>query len=547
MGIYNLNPRRVVWFSPNEPSNKYDIWLSRNAHLDKNGEPTTDSNSQRDCDYIFKIYDCGQWNPIVGFNSTTAHKIDTVKDVTYSTTHNGQTITSTGYSEFHVPLFTNPSHSPSELFDGGSVGEVILEYVSEEDWVNIFEGDAFTNAFNTSVIGGDNYNWEVLINQLIDSGDIEIPLATYQKKGGARIQTDTTSQDYRGVPVLFGGPRVGLTYGGNTPPGFTLYGDSLTYNSDNSFLYIPGWALNDWLQDPTGQGTTLPFPIDPGSIVIALDTVLKNTSSIGWSILSTASNPSISPEIYGINRSAAGRYLRIKPDFTGGIPEGGWNQSNCAVEWVDLPEGIEYSAGTGITISQQNEISIDTTGASTNQVLTKTEDGIGWTTPQQTTYTAGAGIDVTGTTISGLIRLDEESTTATSSVVIDTMSITQSFPKGGCRINIDGDSQGGVQPYHYKIINFRPEKNSTLEFNVLNSITYLKGDPVYFKINIDSQTEPSDIIVSFGNNGEYIIHNEALVVNNTIYTFNPKFYKYLVTIQFGIVEIKPIRTNSSSN
>jgi len=133
MGIYNLNPRRVVWFSPNEPSNKYDIWLSRNAHLDENGEPTTDSNSQRDCDYIFKIYDCGKWNPIVGFNTTAANKINTVASAD-------------GYQENHVPLFGNPDNSPDELVDGGTIGDVIYEHMTTSDWEHILENGGLGTA-----------------------------------------------------------------------------------------------------------------------------------------------------------------------------------------------------------------------------------------------------------------------------------------------------------------------------------------------------------------------------------------------------------------
>lgn len=133
MGIYNLNPRRVVWFSPNEPSNKYDIWLSRNAHLDENGEPTTDSNSQRDCDYIFKIYDCGKWNPIVGFNTTAANKINTVASAD-------------GYQENHVPLFGNPDNSPDELVDGGTIGDVLYHHMTESDWEHIIESGGLGTA-----------------------------------------------------------------------------------------------------------------------------------------------------------------------------------------------------------------------------------------------------------------------------------------------------------------------------------------------------------------------------------------------------------------
>lgn len=147
MAINNLNPRRTVWFSPYEPSNKYDIWLSKNAHYDENGEPTTDSNSQRDCDYIFKVYDCGKWQPIVGFNSTAKFKINTVANTEYEYTYNGTRYISNSIQQFHLPLFRNPDDSPAELFDAGTIGEAILQFVSETDWKNIFEGDSFYNAF----------------------------------------------------------------------------------------------------------------------------------------------------------------------------------------------------------------------------------------------------------------------------------------------------------------------------------------------------------------------------------------------------------------
>lgn len=163
MGINNLNPRRVVWFSPNEPSNKYDIWLSRNAHLDENGELTTDSNSQRDCDYIFKIYDCGKWNPIVGFNSTAANKIDCVENNTL----------------YHPAIFTG--QNPNDISDNGSLGELLADshYVNEQEWEDIFNTDQFQQAFNTQVIDGDNYNWgdliETTVQELLDDGEITIP------------------------------------------------------------------------------------------------------------------------------------------------------------------------------------------------------------------------------------------------------------------------------------------------------------------------------------------------------------------------------------
>jgi len=109
--------------------------------------------------------------------------------------------------------------------------------------------------------------------------------------------------------------------------------------------------------------------------------IFKNSSSLGfddtWNL---ASDPHVYPHIWGVNQTNKGKFLKIKDVFPS---EGsGWSQSNNAIEWVDLPTGTTYTPGTGITISQQNEISINTTGASTNQVLTKTANGIGWTTPQ---------------------------------------------------------------------------------------------------------------------------------------------------------------------
>jgi hypothetical protein len=54
-------------------------------------------------------------------------------------------------------LFTKPECSPAELFDAGTIGEAILEYVTEEEWKNIFEGDSFNNSFK--------YYFKTIINE----------------------------------------------------------------------------------------------------------------------------------------------------------------------------------------------------------------------------------------------------------------------------------------------------------------------------------------------------------------------------------------------
>ena len=147
----NKNPRRTIWLSETEPLSHYDIWLSKNQHLNREGDPVSDSGVQRPCDYIFKVWDCDNWYPIIGLNATAVNKIDTVLNVGYTTTHNGNTISSFSYKEFHLPLFTKEECSPSELFDGGTIGEVILEYMTEEEWGNIFNSEAFENAWETNI------------------------------------------------------------------------------------------------------------------------------------------------------------------------------------------------------------------------------------------------------------------------------------------------------------------------------------------------------------------------------------------------------------
>ena len=164
MADNNKNPRRTIWLSETEPLSHYDIWLSKNQHLNSDGEPVVDSGVQRDCDYIFKVWDCDNWHPIVGLNSTALNKINTVKNQGYNSTNpnTGHTINSYSYDEFHLPLFTKPASSPSELFDAGTIGDAILEYVTEAEWENIFEGDAFNNSF------------KLYFKFIVENGDINI-------------------------------------------------------------------------------------------------------------------------------------------------------------------------------------------------------------------------------------------------------------------------------------------------------------------------------------------------------------------------------------
>lgn len=208
MAINNLNPRRTVWFSPYEPSNKYDIWLSKNAHYDENGESTTDSSAQRDCDYIFKIYDCGKWNPIVGFNSTAANKINTVTGTSYQYTFDSESYTSNGKQEFDLPLFTKDS--PQELFSAGPLGNALNKFVTDTQWNTIYENH-IKNIIEWNTIYEDH------IKNIIEQYPFDLWHADHEYLGG--IWADRFNSTYTNTSTWM----AQCKYKCNAPNNYNLY------------------------------------------------------------------------------------------------------------------------------------------------------------------------------------------------------------------------------------------------------------------------------------------------------------------------------------
>lgn len=364
------NVRRVINYTNTEPLNKYDLWLSENLRYNEDGELEYDNNGQPACDLILKIFRNGKWEPIVGYNTASENKINIVKGVSYTYTpinYPHTTHTNYGFSQNHLPLFRNPNDSPDELFDAGTLGEAICGFVTESEWNNIFQTDWFTNAFNTSIIGGNDYNWSNLIQELISGGDVEIPLANTRRKGGIKAAQDPQeADDCRNIPIVLAGPNVGSVWG--LPFGNGLYPQNKypgDLDEETEYLYLPGWALLEWMKNPYfNQQNPQPFI----SGWKGVDVQLRQNSDLVWVGLS------------GVIPENTGKFCTVQLDIT--------DPSGATIEWVDLPEGTIYSAGTGITISQQNAISINTTGALTDQVLTKTASGVGWSTPsQQIQYT----------------------------------------------------------------------------------------------------------------------------------------------------------------
>ena len=572
MAINNLNPRRVVWFSPNEPSNKYDIWLSRNAHYNENGEPTTDSNSQRDCDYIFKIYDCGKWNPIVGFNTTAANKIDTVTGVDYTidgVTHSGKNV-------YHPAIFT--AESPNELYDAGSLGELLKDthFVTEEDWKEIYNeyiktiieqypfdlwpaeqnelGGIFADRFASTHIdstvanktwmaqckykynASSNYNLYIHAKDIISavndyqtdhpnepgiqpSGDFELWLADTTRIGGIKAAQDpNTADDCRNIPIVLAGPTVGsvwgLPFGSGTYPGDT--------DNETEYLYLPGWALLEWMKNPYfNQQEPQPFI----SGWKGVDTQLRENSDLIWVGLS------------GVIPENTGKFCTIQLDNT--------DPSGATIDWVDLPEGTRYSAGTGITISQQNEISINTTNASTNQVLTKTANGVGWSTPsQQIQYTGTNLIKVNSS--NNEIGINMDSNPSSGDIIICDSGIAKwgAVPNptiGGVSINCNngGVTLNDLQLTSDTSIAIDEEQSSSRAVYNLNTWNYynLSNCKTLSITSVADIMEPVYIRIISAPYG-ITCNGDKIDIGSVLTDTSQK--DILVTLQFGIAKFEEI-------
>lgn len=375
--INNMNPRRMIWFNQNAPKNKTDLWLSYNRHYEDtsddettDAQQTTDNPSQRNCDLILKAWDCGRWIPIVGFNTTAANKIDIVE----------------GNTLYHPAIFTG--ENPNDLYDAGTLGSLLSNpnFVTEQEWHDVFN----SSNYDWGDIFGDTNWFGDLTWSIIQGGSssYHLPWATTTQCGGilSDIHPNIESQREAGVQVRF------------APQNTNLY--DVAYNGlriPQHHLAITGkqliYAINEEFSNhPETPGIT----INIQELVEALEGVFKNSSSIGFNAtFGQATDPNVYTHIWGVGSSNAGRFLRIKNPYPS---EGtGWAQNNHAMEWVDIQEG------DGIDINTSNSImtiGINTDGAQTNQVLTKTSNGVSWEDPQSTEYGYDNLIDITNNTVS---------------------------------------------------------------------------------------------------------------------------------------------------
>lgn len=421
MAINNLNPRRTVWFSPHEPSNKYDIWLSKNSHYDENGESTTDSNAQRDCDYIFKIYDCGKWNPIVGFNTTAANKIDIVE----------------GNTLYHPAVFTG--ENPNDLYDAGTFGSLLSDpnFVTEEEWYNVFN----SSNYNWGDIFGDTNWFGDLTWSIIQGGssDYHIPWADTDICGGifSDIHPNSSTNRRAGIQVRFTSTDRNLydhDYGRIPSHHLAITGDQIIN------------TINDWYNENPGQS----------GININIESIIQqiiDTFDDEYPLLIGGNGILIGQDLQHTQITWKLQGLETAPD--GYFPRSKTVGGNHEIEWIDLSNWLddnfelelasteelggikantsktdsikryeECVLGTnltdpiesyqtqalfvnvdnivgkiktteGITITQSDEISIDTSGANNNDVLFFNGYHVGWKDihePKESGFASNIGI-----------------------------------------------------------------------------------------------------------------------------------------------------------
>lgn len=515
MAINNLNPRRTVWFSPYEPSNKYDIWLSKNAHYDENGEPTTDSNSQRDCDYIFKIYDCGKWQPIVGFNSTAANKINTVSGVTY--TYNNVDYPSK--TVCHPALFT--AETPNELFDYGSMGKVLKELVTATEW-----GEIYNTYFKTII---EQYPFDLWPAESNTLGGIMMnmfPSVDLQHFSEIKYYNNSNKHPFADVSDI-----VSIINSGNagTINGTIIGNENWTIDSNvlyRSFYNSPS-IRKGW--DET-QGSTQ---------------AIKPRFEL---------NGSTTPD----NR---GKFLKLKDandSWWSGIEHDYGETDNC-FDWVEL--NLDYLSDVEISNPTQGQslvydgdkwVNGDTSSTDTWRPIQVNDNPIA----SDYTFDIHSGIGITFSTTQSnreaVCKIEQnvqysnenDAPILTGDLLVHTIPINTSYPHGGCQIQGTYQSATGnhylTGPYICRTVLYNVTSASTINFNVIQTPSLFDGNPVYYKLKITGDS--SNVSITFVEGSEYIICDEAVVSDH----LNPKYNNYFITIQFGMVKIEPIMTQSST-
>lgn len=327
------NVRRVINYTNTEPLNKYDLWLSENLRYNEDGELEYDNNGQPACDLILKIFRNGKWEPIVGYNTTAGNKINVVNgvDYTYTAINHSTTHTNHGFSQNHLPLFRNPQDSPDELFDAGTLGQALNNFVTQNDWQTIIEdgglGSAITYQFN--------------------SGNINIRPAEANRLGGiyaTRYQGGYADSNDNATTYL-----TKCKYKYQAPTDYNLY-----VHAKEIMQTIHNYT-EEHSDDSDFPSIVPPGVVPDDEVPTLLYNWFRNSPSImkGWQDSSSSSSSSLGGnkprfEIWGTNSNNAGKILTLQPTswWEGPHPTGydPYDINHNAINWMS-PEELfgEYS------------------------------------------------------------------------------------------------------------------------------------------------------------------------------------------------------------
>ena len=579
MADNNKNPRRTIWLSETEPLSHYDIWLSKNQHLNSEGEPVSDNGVQRPCDYIFKVWDCDNWYPIIGLNATAVNKIDTVLNVGYTDSNDEYHYS---YEEFHLPMFTKPVCSPAELFDGGTVAQVIKKYVSKEDWKEIFEGDIINSNLEPAAheyLGGI---WADMFNSSTHADALTVS-NTYLAQ--AKYKYQSTQNDYN----LY-------VHAKDIIPAI----NHLTENDENYYLNIDfatetycGGILsykhpNNIPKEVGVQVRFVPQNINLHDVTYGIQIPYHNLAIRGKQIIDAISNyePTNPNEwdlpvkgLYGIdslyttfydeygeehngyalklshypvnedatNEEEIKKYCRTKKYVSQPIELRSGNTNEWSYyDTIDSNHRINYGLEwlTGEDLIKEETGYDENTMGNTKVYLCCNQGTLGWDEGPEggEYYTAGYGIK---------FNIDNDNTEINQD--ISEVSVASSSIPGGSVLSIkwDGESDNNIQLDKYitqgedttlkKIFIYEYLKLSgsiTLTINLIaeNKLPFFNPNPIYiYADNI------SKFYIEAGNN---IIDDENLVTlaDGTV---SPGLY--LITIQFGAIKIEQIKTVTFNN
>lgn len=557
------NVRRVINYTQNEPINKYDLWLSENARYNEEGQLEYDNDGQPACDLILKIFRQGRWEPIVGYNTAAANKINIVNGVNYPTTG------TTGYTLNHLPLFRSPDDSPNELFDAGTLGQAINTYVTSPEWQQIFNNSNFYNAWNTTIshmniqraqsnrLGGIWANYfsttsvageyvepkfktssagtddklyvyagDIItaINQYIQHNQggggnvyVDVPFATTSICGGIYSDTHPTQtvEAFKPVEVRF-------------YPSWSVYSDKQHRLCVSAGEIIQAIHLHDWYQyNNSGEtsivgelGINVLFAQDQQTGNVTTGISIKHGSGDGGKFIRMKSDVSdiewINPVLNDLN------------DVTVSSPSNGdllfYNSTTQKWENGEVPGIQGYPTMTSSNHANGTSYVINGGGKPDTYLNSNGE----WTVPVGTTYTPGDGIDITLGVISQNIgavpQETDENVKSISGVTIEDST------SGDIIITeIDADSTSDIVT-RVDLCNYCEITPKTATTNLTITLSHPNNLPVYILYNNNALSS-----VSIDGAFDYI-GSTSLSASST----------YLFTIQFGIVRIELVSTHTAS-